>query len=637
MYHNIIKSKKIKKRYITFLTLSLFFLSYYLFYLSLEKCTEGEDNCCKKLVWMSIKVIEEIISSFIATILFEFMILKKISIFHLVHFIIVFKLFYSYSNGIDFDDHGYYNIKYFFVIVIFFIIFINFFKFIFSFKKKKILFFSLILFIYAFENIIYDFINCKDWEIGLNNTSINNDMNKYECLIQIPKLCPYKIGKYFLDQNKFSFLDCKIMGTNQRDKILSSSKSQYINKNTMHIGFPLTNKDEIFFSDMNYSTYRRHIFENYIDMDNLTLLNTISDKKPEITIDFSKNKTGVMNVNLHFNKTLSEERKKLESLGNPYSNNIFILYLDSVSRAYSIRQLKKTLKFFEKFISYQGNRNPKFPTENFHSFQFFKYYSHKYYTTGNYPILFYGNHRNETNKYITLYLKRNGFITSYSADTCFNDFIRSLHNFSFDDVYDHEYIVCDPNFWGGGTKLNCFYGKRHFEWMFEYMNQFWRKYKINRKFSLLLTNFAHEGSIEKLKYIDNMIYKFFYNLYNDNLLKETTLFLLSDHGVAIPSIYYLNDFFRYEKVLPMFYLLVNDRKSVSYNSQYKFLYENQQTFITGFDIYNTIIHLIYGDKYGTKDMNDSIISKYGKSLFTEIKQLNRTPKYYISMDMDSCI
>ena len=188
------------------------------------------------------------------------------------------------------------------------------------------------------------------------------------------------------------------MGINQRDKILRSSKSPYINKNTMHIGFPLTNKDEIFFSDMNYSTYRRHIFENYIDMDNLTLLNTISDKKPEITIDFSKNKTGVMNVNLHFNKTLSEERKKLESLGNPYSNNIFILYLDSVSRAYSIRQLKKTLKFFEKFISYQGNRNPKFPTENFHSFQFFKYYSHKYYTTGNYPILFYGNHRNETNK-----------------------------------------------------------------------------------------------------------------------------------------------------------------------------------------------------------------------------------------------
>ena len=125
---------------------------------------------------------------FYLIILFEFMILKKISIFHLVHFIIVFKLFYTYSNGIDFDDHGYYNIKYFFVIVIFFIIFINFFKFIFSFKRKKILFFSLILFIYAFENIIYNFINCKDWEIGLNNTSINNDMNKYECLIQIPKL-----------------------------------------------------------------------------------------------------------------------------------------------------------------------------------------------------------------------------------------------------------------------------------------------------------------------------------------------------------------------------------------------------------------------------------------------------------------
>ena len=343
-----------------------------------------------------------------------------------------------------------------------------------------------------------------------------------------------------------------------------------------------------------------------------------------------------MIINLNFNKSLSEERKKLEQSINPYSNNILILYLDSVSRAYSVRQLKKTLKFFEKFISYKGNKNPKFPSENFHSFQFFKYHSHKYYTTGNYPILFYGNHRNVSNKYITLYLKKNGFITGYSSDTCFNDFIRSLHNFSYDDIYDHEYIVCDPNYLGAGTKLNCLYGKKHHEWILEYINQFWRKYKYNRKFALLLTNFAHEGSLEKLKYIDNSIYEFFVKLFNDNLLKETSIFLLSDHGIAIPSIYYLNDFFKFEKVLPMFYLLINDRKNVSYESQYKYLNENQQTFITGFDIYNTILYLIYGDKYGTKEVNDSI-SLHGKSLFTEIKQTKRTPKYYDSMDDFSCI
>jgi hypothetical protein len=41
--------------------------------------------------------------------------------------------------------------------------------------------------------------------------------------------------------------------------------------------------------------------------------------------------------------------------------------------------------------------------------------------------------------------------------------------------------------------------------MLEYMTQFWKKYKNNRKFSLMLTNFAHENTLEKLKYMDNIL------------------------------------------------------------------------------------------------------------------------------------
>ena len=54
-----------------------------------------------------------------------------------------------------------------------------------------------------------------------------------------------------------------------------------------------------------------------------------------------------------------------------------------------MRSLKKTLKFFEKFISYKGAHNSDFPSENFHSFQFFKYHSFNYYTRYNYPQLLY--------------------------------------------------------------------------------------------------------------------------------------------------------------------------------------------------------------------------------------------------------
>ena len=85
-------------------------------------------------------------------------------------------------------------------------------------------------------------------------------------------------------------------------------------------------------------------------MENLTLIKNLNYLKPEIEVDFSKNPFGEMIINLNFNETLSNERKKLEKFIKPYSNNIIILFIDSVSRANSIRQLKKSLKFFEKFM-----------------------------------------------------------------------------------------------------------------------------------------------------------------------------------------------------------------------------------------------------------------------------------------------
>ena len=86
----------------------------------------------------------------------------------------------------------------------------------------------------------------------------------------------------------------------------------------------------------------------------------------------------------------------------------------------------------------------------------------------------------------------------------------------------------------------------------------------------------------------------------------------------------------------MFYLIVNDRNNISYESQYHYLHKNQQTFITGFDIFNTIIHFIYGDKYGTNETED-IISPSGESLFNKINQNERSPKRYTSMINDVCI
>ena len=131
-----------------------------------------------------------------------------------------------------------------------------------------------------------------------------------------------------------------------------------------------------------------------------------------------------------------------------------------------------------------------------------------------------------------------------------------------------------------------------------------------------------------MKYNDDIIYNFLNNLYNDNLLKDSSIFLLSDHGVGMPSIYYFNLFYQLELRLSMLFTIVNDRKNISYNEQYMYINENQQTFITANDIYNTFINIIYGDNYESKSTPKS---HNGKSLFKRIEQKSRSPKNYNSM------
>jgi hypothetical protein len=193
--------KKINKNINSLIVFILFSLSYYLFFLSLEKCFEGEDLCCTKLKWIERKVIEEILSCLLITISLAIIIKKKLSKLHLIHLIIL-------------------------------------------------------------KNII----DCNDWEKGLNNTSIDNNPEKYECIIKTPKLCPYKIGKFFFDRFINSSENCYKNMLNSRKNILKFSKSPYINENTLHIGYPLINKEERAYLSKNYYSLRTYISETLIDM-----------------------------------------------------------------------------------------------------------------------------------------------------------------------------------------------------------------------------------------------------------------------------------------------------------------------------------------------------------------------------------
>ena len=110
-------------------------------------------------------------------------------------------------------------------------------------------------------------------------------------------------------------------------------------------------------------------------------------------------------------------------------------------------------------------------------------------------------------------------------------------------MYDHQLLLCDPNKFSINNSIKrCLYGNLNAYYLCEYIEQFWRKYKNNRKYSLIVINDGHEGTLEVLKYTDDILYNFLNTLFNDNLLKDSTIFLLSDHGCAMPAVYYITYF-----------------------------------------------------------------------------------------------
>ena len=115
---------------------------------------------------------------------------------------------------------------------------------------------------------------------------------------------------------------------------------------------------------------------------------------------------------------------------------------------------------------------------------------------------------------------------------------------------------------------------------------------------------------------------------------------MSNHGVVLPSIYYFIDFYQIESSLPMLFMIINDKKNCTYSDQYNYIYKNQQTFITAYDIYNTILNLIYGKEYNSFNkltLTHIPKSPFGSSLFMKINQKTRNPLIYSQMEKSICI
>ena len=157
--------------------------------------------------------------------------------------------------------------------------------------------------------------------------------------------------------------------------------------------------------------------------------------------------------------------------------------------------------------------------------------------------------------------------------------IEKMENYTYIE-FDHEYSApnCYPNVYhygfglfGGenGILRKCLYGKESYEYSLEYAKKFWVSYEHNQKFLRIVNTYGHDYSGEKAKYSDDSLSKFLEDLFNSNMLENTTVFLAGDHGFALMGIYELikpNDW-KIEKSLPIFFLIVQDKKNISYEEQ----------------------------------------------------------------------
>ena len=555
---------------------------------------------------------------------------------------VFFTEFLFKDRGSTFLNHGILNLYGFFIILIFgeiLILIILIYIHLIKGKKNKIKTLIIILLLLSYISIILDGkYHCLNWDMGLNNTYIDNDSAIYPCKINIPKSkCLVDILGPFLD---FSFfIDCSKRKYN--DKYLLLNISNLKNEtNLIQLGYPITinkkEEDDTSLYDKNLVSF---VTNNLIKIDNKNIINNLTKReKPEIILDFSDNIFGEIKINVNYNQELSKKRKLLEkkNKNNKNSNNVIFLFFDNLSRVHFYRQYKKTSNFIKKFLKYEGYQTKKY---KYHGFEFLKYHKLNKDTLGNAIPMFSGVEFNYKYKMISILkrYKENGYISCNIQDVCHKELmeIEPLKNYRYIE-FDHEYAApsCDPNIYSSGYDpyysengilKKCLYGKENFEYALEYARQFWRIYKDNKRYLRIVNTYAHEYSGEKSKYTDSALYSFLRELYDSEQMENTTLFLAGDHGyVGLFSIYKIlgaNDW-KAEYPLPLLIVIEFDKKNSSYESQYLHIMNNQQTFVTPFDIYHTLCHNLFGVNYKSRlyyKCKDT-----GESLFKYINPRNRT-------------
>ena len=601
-----------------FLTIS----SIILYFLSLESCGIMSANLCTIIRGHQyyFKVIKLTITSCILASTFITILLFRCKGFkHLIYFIPIYFFYFQIYTGTNTDEHGLFNSMGFFLAMFLYVFFTQIILYIIYFILKKqfknlIILINSFIILYLSFNLYSPSTKCIKWEYGLNNSFIDNH-DKYPCKIQFPPKCILDKYTGYLDFSKIFRPNCEMKNIrNVERKWFNQAmhNMKYFDEKYNHFGYPITTQKRFGPDPKNpkhwidEETWAQFVHNNTIIMDLYNEINYPNEPPPEVELKFNGTK-GTIYQHINFNKTLSEERKKLSEKYKTLYDNVFIFFIDTLSRKHFIRKLPKTSKLIEKYMIYNTNSTEK----KYSSFQFFKYHNLYPFTSKNIVPMFYGeifNSTKETSFFLKGYKER-GYVTGQAGTICSKDILmvnEMDNNYTEYINFDHENaaLFCDRNYYDSGYSLisglncvmkRCLYGKNTFEYAFEYSELFWKSYFDNRKLFRLHLYDAHELTFEVIKYLDDYLYNFVYKFIENKYFDNTFVIFVSDHGNNFISFFRSGQDRIVEGALGTLFIIVPNDEKLYKSKIYDNLISNSQTFITPYDVHNTLLHIVYGD------------------------------------------
>lgn len=619
------KKNKIKIDIYYLLIYVFFFVSIKFYFLGLRGCRKKIAEKCHEFTTI-IPYIKRGIETAISSILFSFGLFfirffKK----HFIHkliFIITYIIIIVNSQGNDFINHGTYNCLLFILLDLICWIYINGLYFAilgFNNIKKKIIFIVIILLLLISPFLFYITRGkCKKWNYGLGNIQIEYNQNLDACKIKIPKKCTIGMFGNLFDLSSYFRKTCKGY---QNTKIIFDKYLNDEQKNFSKYSYPDTTE----FGD-NYLSFTKE-FPNMVEKKIWGFDEKTNNK--EVTVEF-KNGIGKINIDVKPKKNLVKKRKKLYKKNKVKFNNIYIIYIDSISLQHFKRKLKKTKKLIEKMLYTNKNKEKFF--KKFEAFQFVKYHNVGINTKPNIFPLFFGNFlKSDKGIFITKYLKKKGYITGSEHNSCNRaifDFPKIKNPKVKPKGFDHENfgLFCDTNYNDKNNKWSCLKGRNSFirkclydeqtsKYLRDYFLDFCKKYKNERKYFSAIFTDGHEGTLEVVKYIDDDVHDLILELLTKYFDDKSAIFIISDHGAHIPGID--NILFSQQKDIENFlgvFLMILPRNT---NLNMEIIHNNEQVLITPLDFYFTLLDIINIKR------NKLYHSKFGESVFIKLNRKYR--------------